>query len=86
MVEAIYDMNTELRKEANNDFEKDFFQLMNNSVFGKTMENVRNHRDIKLITTDKKKKRFLSVPNYHSHKKFSDHLMAIEMKNTRVKN
>ena len=58
MVEAIYDMNTESRKEANNDFEKDFFQLMNNSVFGKTMENVRNHRDIKLITTDKKKNDF----------------------------
>ena len=78
-------MNTKLRKNTKNEFEKDFFQLMNNSVFGKTMENARNRRDIKLVTSDKRKKRLVSEPNYHSHKKFSDHLMAIEMKKTRVK-
>ena len=78
-------MNTELRKKALNEFEKNFFNLMNDSVFGKTMKNVRNHRDIKLVTSDKRRKRLVSEPNYHSHKKFSDHLMAIEMKKTRVK-
>ena len=79
-------MNTELRKDAKNEFEKDLFKLMNNSVFGKTMENVRNHRDIKLVTSDKRRKRLVSEPNYHSRKTFSDHLMAIEMKKTRIRN
>ena len=58
---------------------------MNNSVFGKTMENVRNHKDIKLVTSDKRRKRLVSEANYHSHTKHSGHLMAIEMKKTRVK-
>ena len=64
---------------------KDFFKLMNNSVFGKTMENVRNYRDIKLVTTDKKRKKIVSEPNYHMIRKFSEYLMAIEMKKAKVK-
>ena len=61
-------MNTELRKKTKNDFEKDFFTLINNAVFGKTMENVRKHIDIKLVTTDKRKNRLLSEPNHHTTK------------------
>ena len=78
-------MNTELSKNAKNEFEENFFRLMNNSVFGKTMQNVRNHRNIKLVTSDKRRKRLVSEPNYYSNKKFSNHLMAIEMKKRRVK-
>ena len=78
-------MNTELRTEAKNDFEKDFFKLMNNAVFGKTMENVRKHRDIKLVTTDKRRNQLVSEPNYHTKKYFSENLLAIEMKKTKVK-
>ena len=79
------EMNTKLRKEAKNHFEKDFFKLMNNSVFEKTMENVRKHRDIKLITTEKRRIKLVSKPNYHTAKQFSENLIAIEMKKAKVK-
>ena len=78
-------MNTGLRKEAKNEFEKDFFKLMNNSVFGKTMENVRKHRDIKLVTTDEKRNKLVSKPNYHTTKHFSENLLTMEMRKTKVK-
>ena len=78
-------MNTKLRKEAKSEFEKDFFKLMNNSVFGKMMENVRKHRDIKLVTTEKRRIKLVSEPNYHTTKQFSGNLIAIEMKKARVK-
>ena len=61
-------MNTKLRTDAKNDFEKDFFKLMNNTVFGKTMENVRKHRDIKLVTTGKRRNQLASEPSYHTTK------------------
>ena len=79
------DMNTKLRKEAKSEFEKDFLKLMNNAVFGKTMENVRNYKHIKLVTTDKRKNKLVSEPNYHTFRYFSKYLMAIEMKKTKVK-
>ena len=72
-------MNTNLRKKAKNDFEKDFFKLMNNAVFGKTMENMRKHRDIKLVTTERKRNYLVSEPNYHTTKFFTEDLLAIEM-------
>ena len=77
-------MNTKLRAEARNDFEKDFFKLMNNSVFGKTMENVRKHRDIKLVTTNERRNKLVSEPNYHTSKYFSENLLAIEMRKTKI--
>ena len=68
------DMNTKLRKEAKNNFEKDFFKLINNSVFGKAMENVRNYRDIKIVTTNKQR------PNYYTTKHILGNLWIIETK------
>ena len=75
-------MNTGPRKKAKNSLEKDFFKLMNNAVFGKAMENVRKHRDIKLVTTERRKNYLVSEPNYHTTKFFTEHLLAIEMKIT----
>ena len=73
-------MNTKLRKLAKNDFEKDFFKLMNNAVFGKTMENIRKHRDIKLVTTDKRRNKLVSEPNYHTMNYISEDLSIIKTK------
>ena len=78
-------MNTELRKKANNDSEKDFFKLINNAVFEKTMENIRKHRDTKVVTTDKRRNQLVSEPNYYAIKGFSENLIAIEMKKTKLK-
>ena len=79
------EMITKLSTEAKNDFERDFFKLMNNAVFGKTMENVKKHRDIKLVTTDKRRNQLVSEPNYHTAKYFSEDLLAIETKKIKVK-
>ena len=84
-LKSYIDINTKLRTDAKNDFEKDFFKLMNKTVFGKTMENVRKHRDIKLVTTGKKKNKLASEPNWHTTKYSSENLIATEMKKTKVK-
>ena len=78
------DMNTELRKLAKDYFEKDLFKLMNNAVFGKTMENIRKHRDIKLVTTDKKRNKLVSEPNYHKMNYISEDLSIIEVNKTKL--
>ena len=70
--------------QSKNEFEKNFFKLMNNAVFGKIMENIRNHREIKLVTKDAKRKKLVSEPNYHTSKYLSEDLMAIEMKKTKI--
>ena len=71
-LKSYIDMNTKLRTEAKNNFEKYFFKLMNNVVFGKTMGNVRKHRDVTLLTTNKRRNYLVSKPNCHKTKCFSE--------------
>ena len=76
------DKNTNLRTQAKNNFEKDFFKLMNNSVFGKTMENIRNRVNVKLVNTGEQFKKLVSKPNYESRKIFNENLVSVHMKKT----
>ena len=78
-------MNTELRKNAKNEFEKDFYKLKINTISGKTVKNDRRQRDIKLVTADYKRNKLASEPNYHSTKWISKHLLVMEMRKTEVK-
>ena len=71
------EMNTKLRTKAKDDFEKDFLKIMNNSVFGKTMENVRKHRYLKLVTGYQRRDQLASEPYYHKTKWFSEDLLAL---------
>ena len=73
-------MNTKPRQKAKYNFEIDLFKLMNTAVFGKTMENVRKYRNIKLVITEKRRNYLVSEPNYHTTKFFTENLLAIEMK------
>ena len=76
--------NTKLRTQVKNDFEKDFFKLMNNAVFGKTMENIRKHKDIKLVTNEKAYLRNVMKPNFKSGVLFGENLMGCEMGKIKV--
>ena len=78
------DMNTDLRKKAKNEFDKYFLKLMNTAVFGKTLENVRKYRDIKLVTTERRRNYLVSEPNYYTTKFFTENLVVIEMKKTEI--
>ena len=78
------DKNNDLRKHAKNEFEKHFFKLMNNSVFGKLIENVRKRRNIKLVVSEERRKKLASDPNYKVCTTFSDELIAIEMRKTHI--
>ena len=78
------ELNTKLRTEAKNDFEKDFFKLMNNSVFGKTMENVRNRVDVKLVNNREKAEKLAAKPNFQHCTIFDENLVAIHMKRTKL--
>ena len=79
-----FDMNTKLRQKAKKNFEKDFFKVISNGVFGKTMKNVRQHRNIKLVTTERRRNYLVSEPNYHTTKFFTENLLAIEMRKTQI--
>ena len=75
--------NTELRQKSKNNFEKDSFKMIK-FFFGKTMENVRTHWDIKLMATERKRNYIVSDPNYHTTKFFTEHLLATEIKKTEI--
>ena len=85
-MKAYIDKNTSLRTQAKNNFEKDFFKLMNNSVFGKTMENIRNRVNVKLVNSPEKFKKLVAKPNYESRKILNDNdnenLVSVHMKKT----
>ena len=78
------DLNTSLRAKAANDFEKDFFKLMNNSMFGKTIENIRKRVNIKLVTTQDSLRKLAAKPNYDSFTIFDENLVAVRMKHTKL--
>ena len=78
------DLNTNLRTKATSEFEKNFYKLMNNAVFGKTMENIRNHKNFKLVTTERKYSKYVSKPNFKSAIRFTEDLVGLDMGKTEL--
>ena len=78
------DLNTKLRTKASNDFEKNFFKLMTNSVFGKMMENIRKRINIDLVNSEEKARKLTCKPNYNGYKVFNENLVAVHMKKTEL--
>ena len=83
-MKSYIELNTNLRTQGKNDFEKDFFKLMNNSVFGKTMENIRKRVDVRLVNNQYKAKKFISKPNIKRWTAFDENLIAVHLKKTKL--
>ncbi len=84
-MKSYIDLNTNMRSKGTTDFEKDFYKLMNNAVFGKTMENVRNRVNVKLVTNEKALNKLVKKPNYKRINEFHENLVAVHMGKTTVK-
>ena len=84
LLEPYVDMNTKLSQKAKNNFEKYFFKLMNNTVFGKILQNMRKNRNIKFVTTERRRNYLVSEPNYHTTKFFAEDLLRMEIRKTQM--
>ena len=85
LVKAIHRTINRTKKKAKNKFENDSYKVMKNVPFGKTMEIVKKHKNIKLVTSRKRRKYFVCEPNYKAYKRFSEKMLAIEMWNAKIK-
>ena len=84
LLKPYVDMNTKLSQKAKNNFEKYFFKLMNNTVFGKILQNMRKNRNIKFVTTERRRNYLVSEPNYHTTKFFAEDLLRMEIRKTQM--
>ena len=83
-LKSCIDRNTKLRKKTKNNFERDFFKLINNPVFGKTIAKVRKQRNIEFVKTERRRNYVVSEPNYHTTKFSTENSLAIKMRKTEL--